>query len=163
MRERRAALPCGTPPVPASNSSTRRTASTPSRSLVREGSLQPDASQLAAAQTLQLLQRALAARASAAEGSGAPPPPASSAAAAATGETGGTSPRDVQGVYLWGPIGSGKTMLMDLFLKTLPPGVAARREHLHALLAHVHESAHRQQQALPKVVVKSRLGLPVYR
>jgi len=69
----------------------------------------------------------------------------------------------VQGAYLWGPIGSGKTMLMDLFCRTLPPAVTARREHLHGLLTHIHEQSHLLHQALPRIIVRSRLGLPVYR
>jgi hypothetical protein len=54
-------------------------------------------------------------------------------------------------------------MLMDLFARTLPPGVVARRLHLHQLLSLIHERSHQLQEALPRVVVKSRLGLPVYR
>jgi hypothetical protein len=182
--------------------------------MVRDGRLQPDASQLAAAQALHLLQAVLEARATAVAagpaaaamaaaapvGTAAPQQqrcdvgttPVTSQAAPASGTHApssrgrGGGPRDsasspgavaapaaaaaaataalaVQGAYLWGPIGSGKTLLMDLFARTLQPGVRVRREHLHGLLAHVHERCHALQEALPKVVVKSRLGLPVYR
>ncbi|GBF97377.1 hypothetical protein Rsub_11024 [Raphidocelis subcapitata] len=117
--------------------------------LLREGRIQPDASQLEAAQALHLAQRALPA--AAAPGGGAAP------------ADGGGAPPAVRGVYLWGPVGSGKTMLMDLFASTLPPPARCQRWHLHALLTHVHERGHALRQALPKVVVQSRLGLPVYR
>lgn len=88
---------------------------------------------------------------------------AAAAAATAAPAAGPSGPHAVQGTYLWGPVGSGKTMLMDMFARTLPAHVTVRRHHLHDLLTHVHERCHELQQALPKIVVKSRLGLPVYR
>ena len=45
----------------------------------------------------------------------------------------------VPGLYLWGTVGRGKTFLMDLFVASLPPGVALRR-HFHRFMGEVHES-----------------------
>ncbi|MBN8923769.1 MAG: cell division protein ZapE [Rhodanobacter sp. 68-29] len=42
------------------------------------------------------------------------------------------------GLYLWGTVGRGKTFLMDLFVASLPHGVALRR-HFHRFMAEVHE------------------------
>lgn len=42
-----------------------------------------------------------------------------------------------QGVYLWGPVGRGKTWLMDLFHGCLT--VPARRQHFHHFMAWVHQ------------------------
>ncbi|MGE7993531.1 cell division protein ZapE [Pseudomonas sp. NPDC089554] len=42
-----------------------------------------------------------------------------------------------QGVYLWGPVGRGKTWLMDQFHRCL--GVPARRQHFHHFMAWVHQ------------------------
>ncbi|MFS0826798.1 cell division protein ZapE [Pseudomonas phoenicis] len=47
------------------------------------------------------------------------------------------SGRQVQGVYLWGPVGRGKTWLMDLFHRTL--AVPAQRQHFHHFMAWVHQ------------------------
>ncbi|MFP6851283.1 MAG: cell division protein ZapE [Pseudomonas sp.] len=42
----------------------------------------------------------------------------------------------VHGVYLWGPVGRGKTWLMDIFYKGLQ--VPARRQHFHHFMRWVH-------------------------
>ncbi len=45
----------------------------------------------------------------------------------------------VPGLYLWGSVGRGKTFLMDLFVSSLPQGIAWRR-HYHRFMGEVHES-----------------------
>lgn len=45
--------------------------------------------------------------------------------------------RAPQGIYLWGAVGRGKTMLMDLFVESLPSGVA-QRVHFHRFMLDVH-------------------------
>ncbi|WP_409319170.1 cell division protein ZapE [Pseudomonas sp. KCJK9016] len=45
--------------------------------------------------------------------------------------------RSVTGVYLWGPVGRGKTWLMDQFHQSLR--VPARRQHFHHFMGWVHQ------------------------
>ncbi len=45
--------------------------------------------------------------------------------------------KPTQGLYLWGPVGRGKTWLMDLFHRCLP--LPARRQHFHHFMAWVHQ------------------------
>lgn len=52
---------------------------------------------------------------------------------------GNDQPEAVPGLYLWGTVGRGKTFLMDLFVASLPSGMALRR-HYHRFMGEVHDS-----------------------
>jgi protein AFG1 len=54
-----------------------------------------------------------------------------------------------KGLYLYGDVGTGKTMLMDLFYKTLPPSLTRkRRVHFHAFMIDVHKRVHATKTAM---------------
>ena len=44
----------------------------------------------------------------------------------------------VSGIYFWGGVGRGKTLLMDLFYQSLPDHVAAERIHFHSFMNRIH-------------------------
>jgi cell division protein ZapE len=50
---------------------------------------------------------------------------------------------EAPGVYLWGPVGRGKTWLLDAFVRCWPPH-AARRFHFHRFFREFHEARHRR-------------------
>src|SRR5215470_16843587 len=49
-----------------------------------------------------------------------------------------TAEPDLKGLYIWGEVGRGKTMLMDLFFATCPVK-RKRRVHFHAFMLDVHD------------------------
>lgn len=90
--------------------------------LLETGELRPDAEQRAAAMVLAQVQDGLEAK-------------------PATGflvKLLGSKPGPVRGAYLWGGVGRGKSMLMDLFHDTLAID-AKRRVHFHAFMLEVHQ------------------------
>jgi len=62
-------------------------------------------------------------------------------------------PEPVQGVYLWGGVGRGKTFLMDLFHDSLE-GLPSRRQHFHHFMRDIHQRHER---------LKNESGDPVER
>ncbi|MDU8910722.1 cell division protein ZapE [Aestuariicoccus sp. MJ-SS9] len=91
------------------------------RARVAEGRLKPDAAQEDALPELERIRAALAAPVKKGLFRRAPEPP--------------------RGLYLWGGVGRGKSMLMDLFVETLT--VPARRVHFHAFMQEIHREMHR--------------------
>jgi cell division protein ZapE len=107
------------------------------RALRQRGMLQPDPAQQLAIERLQSLYRALLhyqpetglrgwlARFGLAENGGSHAP---------------------VGLYLCGPVGRGKSMLMDLFFRSVP-SVRKRRVHFHAFMLEVHDRMEQERHA----------------
>ncbi|MFL5083960.1 MAG: cell division protein ZapE, partial [Xanthobacteraceae bacterium] len=58
-----------------------------------------------------------------------------------------------KGLYIYGDVGRGKTMLMDLFFAASPV-VRKRRTHFHEFMLEVHERVHAWRQKLKRGEVK---------
>jgi cell division protein ZapE len=96
------------------------------RARVASGALAADAAQLAGAERLQILWRQLST------------PPESRGL---FGRLFGDKPATPRGVYLWGAVGRGKTMLMDLFFDSVAEP-QKRRVHFAAFMLEVHTRLH---------------------
>lgn len=101
---------------------------------LNDGTHQPDDVQKEAVSRLERIYQALTAK--------QPPAPQTKGLMARVGKLlGKKEPADnvpVQGLYMWGGVGRGKTWLMDLFYHSLP-GERKQRLHFHRFMLRVHE------------------------
>jgi cell division protein ZapE len=56
-----------------------------------------------------------------------------------------STPQSLKGLYIYGGVGRGKTMLMDLFYEQLPPHIPKRRVHFHEFMIETHDYLHRER------------------
>jgi len=98
----------------------------------KAGTIRPDPAQARAVERLEQLHRALTDYA---------PAPRGWLARLVGG--GVEAPK---GLYLWGPVGRGKSMLMDLFFAAAPVA-RKRRVHFHAFMLDVHNRIERERRA----------------
>ncbi|KQU52702.1 ATPase [Bosea sp. Leaf344] len=111
--------------------------------LVEAGAIERDPAQVAVVKRLAALAERLATRRLARKSS-------------ALGWLFGGKSRSVEpikGLYIWGSVGRGKTMLMDLFYEAAPLP-QRRRVHFHAFMADVHARIHAYRQRLKSGEVK---------
>ncbi|ANK13672.1 cell division protein ZapE [Erythrobacter neustonensis] len=118
--------------------------------LIASGQLRADPDQRAAAERLARLQDELEV-----------PPPKRGLFARLTGSRDPAQPP--RGVYLWGGVGRGKSMLMDLFVETLAiPG--KRRVHFHAFMLELDRlitAARKSEQSDPLISVAEAMARDV--
>lgn len=112
--------------------------------LIASGELRPDAEQAIAAERLDQLQRQLE----------------RTQTGGLIGKLFGRKPQSPRGLYVWGGVGRGKSMLMDLFHESLKID-EKRRIHFHAFMLEVHarlRDERRKEQGDPIPPVAAALG-----
>jgi cell division protein ZapE len=119
------------------------------RALVSRGEIEPDPAQAEVVDRLCQLLGALAERALAQK---------SNALGWLFGRARPSQP--ITGLYVWGGVGRGKTMLMDLFYDSVPRGLPKRRVHFNAFMNDVHERIFRHRTALKQGRVKGEDPIP---
>src|ERR1700712_285920 len=107
------------------------------QSLVSSGAIEPDAAQAEAADAFADLERRLG---------GYTPGRQQGLLGRLFADKNGSAPR---GLYVYGDVGRGKTMLMDLFFERSPV-VHKRRAHFHEFMAEVHERIHGFRQDIAR-------------
>jgi cell division protein ZapE len=58
---------------------------------------------------------------------------------------GSRQPQSPRGAYIWGGVGSGKTMLVDMMYDVIAPAELKRRDHFHKFTLDVHARLHDQR------------------
>jgi cell division protein ZapE len=107
------------------------------RALRQKGQLQPDPAQELVVEKLQTLYRAL---------SDYRPETGLRGWLTRFGLTENGRAQAPMGLYLYGPVGRGKSMLMDLFFAAVP-SPRKRRVHFHAFMLEVHDRIERERRA----------------
>lgn len=118
--------------------------------LVASGSLDRDPAQEAVAQRLGELCDGLAAR---------PEPGRSRSMIGRLLKRRPSNPVRLKGLYLWGEVGRGKTMLMDFFFEAAPVE-RKRRAHFTSFMADVHARVHATRQAIAAGEIKGDDPIP---
>lgn len=116
-------------------------------SLVESGAIERDGAQLVIVDHLDLLAETLNQRGIATKGS-------------ALGWLFHKSrPEPPKGTYIWGYVGRGKTMLMDLFFEAVQ-SASKRRVHFHSFMADVHKRIHEFRQSVKEGTIKDTDPIP---
>ncbi|PSC04976.1 cell division protein ZapE [Alsobacter soli] len=118
------------------------------RALVASGAIEADSAQKAVVARLDRLAAALADR---------PLARKSRALGWLFSKSATTEP--LRGLYVWGSVGRGKTMLMDMFLEAAPVA-DKRRAHFLSFMADVHERIHAFRQKVKRGEVKDTDPIP---
>lgn len=106
--------------------------------LVHRGTLERDEGQALVLHSLELLRQSLSTIIG----------PRKSSSLGRLFRTKAAAPRR-RGLYVWGSVGRGKTMLMDLFFEAAPTE-RKRRVHFHAFMAQTHARIHARRQELKR-------------